>query len=297
MIQIDTGKHTTKAMLGNKKIKFDSKIDLGKAQFENSDTVVFEGEEYIVGEEASTYDMSLSKNTAHHKLLIYTAIGKLVEDESKIDLVVGTPLRLFFNETEKQDYIDSISNDGMPISISVNGNKKYFSIRKVIIAPESLGGSLLDFSNSKKVIRGVLDIGGLNVNGIVYNQGKPVRKSMFTINEGTHILEGKLKQEVMEKTGTSLEDYVLKDYLVRGCSNPKVQKIIDEYCSRFVKNLVNECLKANWNLYDIEIYSMGGGSILLERYLDITFKTPIFPRDVYANVEAYGIFGAKKLGY
>ncbi|MGL4801868.1 MAG: hypothetical protein ACRC18_06355 [Cetobacterium sp.] len=296
MIQIDTGKHTTKAMLGDKRVKFDSKIDLGKAQFDNSDTVVFEGKEYIVGEEAHTYDMSLSKNTDHHKLLIYTAIAKLIDDDARVDVVVGTPLRLFFNEDEKKDYIESISNDNMPIVISINGVKKYFSINKVIIAPESLGGSLLDFKDSKKIIRGCIDVGGLNINGVIFDKGMPVRKSMFTINEGTHILESKLKQEIIEKTGVALEDYVLKDYLVRGCSNSKVQKIIDEYCSRFIKNVVNECLKANWNLYDIEIYAMGGGSILLEKYIDANFKSPVFPRDVFANVKAFGIFGEKKLG-
>lgn len=296
MIQIDTGKHTTKAMLGDKKIKFDSKVDLGKAQFEHSDTVNFEGLEYIVGEEAGTYDMSLTKNTLHHKILAYTSIAKLIEDESRVDIVIGTPLRLFFNEEEKSEYIKFMSNNNTPVVISVNGNKKYFTINRVIIAPESLGGSLLDFSESKRIIRGVLDIGGLNVNGVIYDKGKPIRKSIFTINEGTHILESNLKQEIMTKTSNSLEDYVLKDYLVRGCPNPKVQKIIDEYCNKFVKNLINECLKSNWNLYDIEIYIMGGGAILLEKYLELNFNNPIFPRDVFANVKAFGIFGERKLG-
>lgn len=296
MIQIDSGKHTTKAMLGDLKIKFDSKVDLGKAQFENSDTVNFEGKEYIVGEEATTYDMELSKNTDHHRLLIYTAIGKLIKDESRVDVVLGTPLRLFFNEEEKRSYIESIGNEGNPVNMIINGERKYFVIDKVIIAPESLGGSLLDFSESKKLIRGVLDIGGLNISGCVYDKGKPIRKSMFTLNNGTHVLESKLKQEIAEKTGKLLEDYTLKDYLVRGTKDIKVQKIIDDYCSKFIKGVLNECLKNNWDIEDIQIYAMGGGSILLERYIDSNFKNPVFARDVFANVKAFGIFGAKKIG-
>lgn len=294
LMKIDPGKHTTKAEYKDKRISFDSKIDLGIAQF-GSDTVKYENKSYIVGEEASTYDFELSKNTFHHQLLTYTAIGKLLDNENRIDVAIGIPLTLFFNEKEKSDYIETISNGGMPINIKINGEKKYFIIDNVIVCPETLGGSLNDFSESKKKIRGVIDIGGLNVNGIIYDKGRPVRNSLFTLNKGTHILEGNLKTKITSETTRLLEDYVLKDYLVRGCKDVEVQTIIDEFCNKFIKEIVSECLKKNWNLFDIEIYIMGGGGILLERYIDTHFKNPVFANNVFANVEAFGIFAEKKL--
>lgn len=293
-IKIDAGKHTTKAEYNGVRISFDSKMDKGIAQF-GSDTVVFDNTSYIVGEEANSYDLALSKNTFQHKVLIYTAIGKLIKNESKIDIAIGIPLTLYFNEVEKEEYIKNISNNNQPINIEINGERKYFIIDNVIVCPEALGGSLNDFSNSKKIIRGAIDLGGLNANGIIYDKGRPVRNSLFTLNKGTHILESELQTEITSKTGRLLENYVLKDYLVRGCKDPVIQNIIDEHCIKFIKDIERECLKKNWNLFDIEIYLMGGGSILLEKYLDARFKTPVFARDTFANVEAFGIFGEKKL--
>lgn len=295
-VNIDCGKHTTKVKFKEKMINFDSKVDLGKSQFGgNSYTSIVNNISYIVGNEASTYDMSLTKNTEHHKILIYTAIANVIDNESKIDLILGTPLALFFNEDDKNEYIERISNNGMPISVNINGVQKYFSIDKCIIAPETLGGSLLDFNDSKKVIRGVLDEGGLNFNGLIYDKGRPIRDSLITKNKGSHILETDLKQDIAQKTGKLLEDYVLKDYLIRGCKNKDMQKIIDDHCLKFLNDIKNECLKKNWDLDEIELYFMGGCSILLEKYIREVFKNPVFANDIYANVKAFEIFGMSKL--
>lgn len=294
LIKIDSGKHTTKVEFEEQRISFDSKVDLGKAQF-GSDTVIFENESYIVGEEAKTYDLSLSKNTKHHQILIYTGIGNVIGSETRVNVSLGIPLILFFNEDEKKEYIANISNDNEPITITINGKRKTFTIDNVIVCPETLGGSLNDFSESKKKIRGVIDIGGLNVNGIIYDKGRPVRSTLFTLNKGTHILEGELKQQITQKNRKLLEDYVLKDYLVRGSKDTKIQKIIDDYCNQFLKEIYNECLRHNWDMDDIELYLMGGGSILLEKYLPNHFNEPLFANDVFANVDAFGIFAENKL--
>lgn len=294
-IDIDSGKYSCKLTDGNELMIFDSKISSGVANFGKSYTIEYDNHSYIVGEEATDYNLELTKNTFHNKILIYTAIALLVDDNDVINLTVGTPIQMFFNKEDKQSYIDNLYNNGDYIRIGINGKNIKFRINNIVIAPETIGSQILD-RDSKHKIKGVIDIGGLNINGTIYLNGVPQKDRILTKNMGTHTLVSNLQQELIKNIGEMYEEYLIHDFMVKSNCSIKVKYVIDEFCYGFMDSIIKEMQKHKWNYEDIELEFTGGGSILLKNYISESFCNPNIIEDVYYNVKGYTKFGGVKHG-
>lgn len=296
-IDIDSGKFSGKGKLGDLLKTFDSKISKGIAQFKGSYTVEYDNEFYIVGEEGREYNYELSKNTFHNKLIIYTMICILLEDKNDeiINLTVGTPTQLFFNKEDKDAYANNLKNNGETVRIKLDGEEKRFKINNVVVAPETIGSQILD-KDSKNKVKGVIDLGGLNLNGAIYLHGKPQRDRIITKNMGTHILVSNIQQELIKNVNEVYEDYLIHDFILHGNGRVEIRKVIDEYCYDFMESIIKEMQKYKWNYEDIEMEFTGGGSILLKKYIEETFGDVVIIEDVYYTVKGFSEFGGVKHG-
>lgn len=268
----DIGKVNTKLvtmMSGvEKKIILKTKVDeySGEGLLEKDTHIVrFRDKEYIVGEGANISNFDVSKNNEHHIISLLTALALNVDNRDGIGVCAGMPISLFFNRDERESFKSSLL---IQEPVIVDDVLRYINIDKVMILPETIGIIYKNPQYYKDKLVAVIDIGGLNTNGAIYRNGKPIRNTAFTINEGGNILENKVKKELNIRLGLNYQDYeipyLMKDGVkVKGKDNKEGNQIVKDIKEKHIESIVQEMKKNNWNVDSIDIMFTGGGSLLL----------------------------------
>ena len=291
----DNGKDSCKYEIDENRYIVPSKVEEGIATF-GDETLIYENKSYIIGDEAIDYDYSFTKNNNHHKIMLYYCLAKHIDEIQTFDLIIGCPLSTYLNKQEQEKYIQSLRNNGEPIVVVYKNKKKTLIIRSVTIVPESIGGYLNDYSKSKNEIRGVVDIGGLNLNAGIYNMGKPVKDKMLTLNLGIHILLKNIQQAVLREKEQMINLYMCRHLLTnRQFSDDSLEEIFDKECRKFVKLIKKTLIKNDWEINQLSMNFIGGGSIALKRFILEEFNNPHIEENVFANCKEIKKFGMSKL--
>lgn len=264
-----------------------SKYNTYKVQFNNN--------EYLIGEGAEQQEIDYHKsNNLLTKLCVLTAISLLTKDTKiKCDIYVSYPLDLYSTKNELAEYLKT---NGY-INFTIDGIEKQIWINNCIPLPQ---GAVAYYSMSyKNPYIGILDIGGLTVNGCIMYNYNIVRESIFTENLGSIILRNKIKKELKRKYGLNIRDYEVGYILQNGLNTDSktkeesmkiVQTIMDEH----VEEIINTMRKNNWNIENMPILGIGGGSLDLSKSLKNKIKHFILhERPVEAN--ALGLLSVGKV--
>ena len=119
LIAIDSGKHSTKAIMKEEgdlqRVKLRTLVeevqDFGADIPQNTDLLEFQGKSYLIGEmlDESKMDYRLTKHNLTHQICIYLAIAKMLQKSKRsiafanINLAINIPLSLYKNERQKTD--------------------------------------------------------------------------------------------------------------------------------------------------------------------------------------------------
>ncbi len=277
IIGVDAGKFGTKSVSRNEqgsisKSVFRTKVDeesLNLPQSESSFRVKYGSNLYLVGEDAQTVDYDLTKTKLHHKLTAYVAVTRhITPDRTEVVLPIGCPLSMFKNAGAKEEFKNFIKGDGQ-VYIEVNNEQFYFTIKDVVPLPESLGVPYKNPTIYKDKLTAVIDIGGLNTNGAIYQGLKPIKETIFTINEGATILQNKIKNRLISDMSMCFQDYEIPNILkngvyVNGVKSEGGSVIVDSIIDEHMNAIVQEMKKNNWNIKGLDVVVIGGGSILLK---------------------------------
>jgi plasmid segregation protein ParM len=280
IIAVDSGKYATKAVRRTasgelKKIMFRTKMDDTNEVSSNdrkSCVVKLDGKSYMIGNSAETVDYEKSKAKDIHRICVYTAVAKMLEkDEKEVVIAVGCPLSIFVNVNERANYRNYFMED-TDVIISINGEKRDFTIKDVVVCPESSGIIFGHHKEYKNRMVGVIDIGGLNTNCAVYDRLNPVRSTMFTTNLGANILMNDLKQ-VINSTfpEANIQDWQMEHIISEGyikSHKSESAEIITNFFTKHFLNILDECKRKGWDLNNIDLVFVGGGSKLLEREIN-----------------------------
>jgi plasmid segregation protein ParM len=277
VIAVDSGKYATKAVRRlssgeTKKIMFRTKMDSTnevRTSDRKSCVALYEGNRYMIGESAETVDYEKSKAKDLHKICAYVAVGKLLnENEREVVLAIGCPLSIFSNVEERNKYREYFLGDGK-VTISINEEEVEFTIKNVVVCPESSG---IIFGNHKKYkdkMIGVIDIGGLNTNCAVYNRLNPIKSTMFTTNLGANILTNELKQTLNSTfPEANIQDWQMENIIADGFIKSHKEEsalLIAKFFEGHMRNILDECKRKGWDLNNLDLVFVGGGSKLLER--------------------------------
>ncbi len=282
-LSVDSGKYATKACIerssGNvETLKFLTRMDIEKENLGDSDSysVLYEGTKYLIGRQASNWDPSRSKKSEIHKVATYTAIANLVANGDHVNIGIGCPLSIYMNPSSRKAYKEYIVPQGKQIDITINRKHTTFTIKRSFVFPESSGVIYLNQDEYASDTVGVIDIGGLNANCCIYENMIPKAdvNSMFTLDEGGHILTNRIKSELESNCDVSLSDILMNKILKDGFmhSNPEKSAEIIRKCKRdHVQKIFNECKKNGWPVENMKIVFIGGTSALLSEEIEQIF--------------------------
>lgn len=267
IITVDAGKYQTKGLMNSSGIKFRTKIEEvdNNIQTSGKDHYIKWGSRYyLLGDGARFIDYDLTKHKLSHKLAIYTACSLLNKDSTPISLVVLAPMSLYTNQQTREEFRLYILDD-KKIEFNLNHQNIQLNISDVTIFAEACGIPFNNISKFKNKTVGLLDIGGLNVNGVVINNMKPVKGTEFTINAGSLIVMEKIRKELnKEIKGANIQEYQMDTILKRGYYSlePEIsKKIIQNTLSNHFKEIIQTTKANNWDIKGLDIVVSGGGSL------------------------------------
>ncbi len=302
-IAVDCGKADTKICIQNTDGSATKKIlptrmsavsgmeDIQRLSGENVYTVGYDGQEYVICSEKSRVEDSNSKKTLMHKIMTLSAIALNVNNDDYVNVAIGCPLDRFADKEERSAYCDFILPHGR-VDITINGNEKHFVLDKRMVLPESYGPMFLfkDRFDSKTV--GVIDIGGFNVNGCYFNDGKLVPDYNITNQYGKrHIVNeiiGGLRK-VFEYTFSAQEvEVILKNgYVTFNSGTPeeieesrnKSAKVINDKISEYLDRIIQDCAERNWGVRFCSFIFIGGTSEMIRKHIEAKYPTAFIPED------------------
>ena len=174
-----------------------------------------------------------------------------------------------------------------------------FKINKVVAVPESIGHVARNKKYKNRTV-GILDCGGANFQGAIYKNGLPLRDSCFTLNEGGYFYLNSIKKAINSKFKLNYQDYQIPELIEFGSNREDKEEIANEI-TRMTKlhlnKVIRECRARNWNLDDMDIIVVGGGSNYFKSIIcDLLPNTTISDDAIWDNVKGFGVLGEAVFG-
>lgn len=301
LVQIDPGKYAIKAECGEKRFYTKSLIDkIENVATNNGYRVKFFNQEYVVGDESIMFDYDFDKQKLETKILINLAISKLVNQGDKVNLVVGMPIEHWLDRERRAKYEQFIASTTQmslverEVDIPMN-----FKINKVVAVPEGIGYIARDNKYKNRTV-GILDCGGCNFQGTIYRNGLPIRESCFTLNEGGYFYLNAIKQAINSKFSLNYQDYQVSELLEYGSKHERKEEIkaeVERVTRLHLNKVIRECKARNWNLSDMEIKVVGGGSEYFKTVISELLPNATISDDaIWDNVVGFGVLGEALYG-
>lgn len=295
LISVDAGKDTTKACIKNEG-KFltesfrsrihdfsDSEVD-GANDLSKTFIVEFKGNKYLVGDSGTKQEYTTSKTDIVNKLCQYVAITQFITpgEKKEIELVTGCPASIYKNKDLREEYIENIKDDNN-IEITVDDKIYKFSFKDIIVRPEGSGILVLEpewFKDSNVL---VFDIGGQNLNVLVFDNFAIDPERMLTKNYGGITIEQNLINTFESLGIENITNKIIRNAIVR--NKLKNNTIEEEKTSEIIKTEINKYIESNIidelekNGINHELYNkvfIGGTSIMIKEYLEKYFDDAIF---------------------
>lgn len=285
----DSGKYQNKGF-GDKEVIFRTMVtEIDKYNSYYEVVVELDGKFYAIGE--GSIDTSVSKKAEIHRVCTLYAITQMfnnLEYGEDVYLVMGSPIQTFENADHKQEFIDFMKGDfGGVIEIKVNNKPFVFNLKDVLVLPESCGVVQVHRDKFKDKLVGVIDWGGLQVNCMIYDNGKPIKSTGFTRQLGGYALEQEIVNKLNSK-GYNYQEYELK-YAI---DNPKEheKEIVEFIAQKYLNEILQECQKMKWNINNLDLFFTGGTSARFSRYI-IENGYEVSQTAMTDNVTGFGVLG------
>lgn len=312
-IAIDAGKYMTKVVMATSGNPADDVTWSFRTRIEektgfasdNATTVKYNGKEYIVGGKSSKSadgEHSSSKNTLTHKICILTAIAHMVNNGDEIDAVIGCPLDIYGNKTNRSEFLNNMLPIGKTITVNLNGKEISFTVSNARVLPESSGIIYLNGKKYREEIVVVFDGGGLNYNIGMYDQLQIIPDQLFTGELGSYSLNSALADWLVNEKGmdrAKLADNVLEKAIKDGKLNrvEGSEQAIKEIKLKTCRALKDACDAQKIDITLTELVFTGGTSLLLKPEIKEVFGVDdsVFYEDaVFANARGFLNFIRRK---
>lgn len=283
---IDNGYANTK-LYGNTQIIFPSRIE---PTTEDSATLEHDGIRYKIG--TGTEDIEINKtNSLVHKICTYTAICRATECGTSVRLVLGLPLSHYRNKGAREAFKEYICK---PSIVRYNNQLRTISIRQAIVFPQGASALYADHPEQYKGrLVAVLDIGGLTINGCIFEDLQPIPESMTTINAGIIILQNKIKSALNERLYLNVQDYEIPHLM----QSQEHNEIIKEVADKHFEGVKAELRKKNWSIETLDMLGVGGGVLTARGALQKHFpRMKVSEEPIFANAKGLYQIGVSLWG-
>lgn len=287
---IDNGYYDTKVKTHNKLFKFRSKIQSYNEEDVNNNTILeHNNKKYLIGHGKDTLEIKKTNNIIH-KICTITSLAQVTDIVDEFNIIVALPMGHYLNKNFRDEYKDYIANPNT-MHIKINNQEKYLTIKNIVIFMQS-AAALYAYNPTQyqnKII-GIIDFGGLTVDGGIFHNLTPIPESIFSINAGTLILYNKIKTTLNKIKCLNIQDYEIPYLINTKNKDPIIQEVIDEH----FQSIIREMRAHNWSIETIKMVGIGGGILKIKNVINNYISNlTISPNPIYDNV--LGLYNIAKV--
>lgn len=219
------------------------------------------------------------------------ARGCYVADTIPIELAVGLPPAHYGAHYQKfENYFMSRGE----IHFSFNQRPYSIDIKNAVCFPQAYAAAVTMFqtlSHAPKVL--VIDIGGFTADYLYIKHGKAQLGSCDSLENGVILLYNRIKSRANADFDMLLEESDIDAILLKeqDGASAELAKMVDREAAAFVNDLFSTLRERMIDLRSGQVVILGGGAVLLRRYIEIAGKVekPFFVEDIKANARGYEI--------
>lgn len=282
-----------------------------------------DGKTYKIGDGARGREAELTttKKSEIHRIttLVAAAACCSANTEDTMHIAIGLPTAEWANVSKREDYREFMFPKGKikikyKASAASDPVEKVFSIGRNFVYPESIGAlfasdsPLMTGENTEDYpYIGVIDIGNLNVNAVVW-QGINVQEEESITDElgGYNMIYGlsSLLSTKYSRCNPMITANILTqppearalpsdDEAIRNSSH----KLIEEYLYDYAKKIKQLCDGKRWSTDYMQLVAIGGTSQILAPYLKMAFgnKLTVLNNPQYCNAMGFLKMAAAKI--
>lgn len=302
IVAIDNGYYGTKIYCGDKILYLRSKYEKSNDTYNKKNThhLVYNDIDFIVGEGAAISSMDYDKTSNEmYQIITYTGLSLLSNYLGSLFYLVGSyPLNIY-NEN-KDKFANYLKGESI-FSTQLNGEHKNFTILDAITFPQGISHAYNNPKLFNNQIRGVLDFGGLTINGVILDDLNVIPGTSFTENLGSIILCNEIKKNLDKRFSQNIQVYEIPSIIkhglkINGNLEPESISIIQYTINDHMIKIKKVMKSNNWNVDSLELFVTGGSSLDFTSQLRSVFPQAIFSDDPI-NDGAKGLFKIGKLIY
>ena len=133
------------------------------------------------------------------------------------------------------------------------------------------------------------DTGNGTMNIMTISNGKPNPQKCFTEKYGTHQCMLAVREQLMRKFGTAIDDQVIEEVLLNGTADigEKYLTVIQESARQYVAGIMRRLREHEYNPELMKLYIVGGGGCLIRHFGTYDPSRVTINEDICATAKGY----------
>ena len=253
-----------------------------------SDLLIFEGRYYTIGEEHKEFipDKALDQD---YYILTLAAIGRELRTRgltsARVYLAAGLPLTWV---SEQRDTFKAYLLQKPNADFIFRGVEYHVDFAGAAIYPQgfsAVADRLADFRG----VTMLCDIGNGTMNVMYIHGGKPIPSQCYTEKYGVHQCMISVREKLMQKFGTAVDDGIIEDVLRYGQADigEKYLTAIQECARDYAGGIMKRLREHEYNPDLMQLYVMGGGSCLIRHFVEYDPARVTINSDINATAKGY----------
>jgi len=278
--------------------------DVGHLPPMGADTIYYKGKEYALVDKRMAQKPDKTKDDDYFILTLFaigkefagdenTASGVLPGECFEVVLLVGLPPLQC--KAMGESFIQYLKRNGEPIHFQFNKIPYAVSVKDVHLFPQAYAAAITALEHLKGVRTvNIVDVGGFTADLLRLIGIKPDMTVCTSLHYGVNLLFQRINEQVRATGANNISDVVIEGVLLKDeivlldCAPARVD-LVQTTAALFAQDLLQEISQAGLDLAENRTVFVGGGSILLQDYINNTgmVAKPIFVDNARANVQGY----------
>ena len=268
-----------------------------------ADVLIYAGKEYTLVDQRMPLNPDKTQEETAFVLSLFSVGKEIVEDvnalasaptgEINVVLLVGLPpLHCKKMGSKFSDYFKRRKE---PIQFTFNGVPMAIKIADVQVFPQAFAAAMTSLEHFKDVRAvNIVDIGGYTVDLLQLTNMRPDLSVCTSLYRGVNTMFRKIGEQERAKGAKDIPDATIEGILLgdkeilQDSSQERVD-LVRASAKQFAREVMSEVSQAGLDLAENRTVFVGGGSILLRKYIVETglVAKPIFVDNVHANAQGY----------
>lgn len=294
MIVIDHGNRNMKT----ENLIFTSGLQVSEKQPPFGDYMLYGDHYYALTEQRIPYQKDKTLDERFFVLTLFSIVKELDREGTdfsgqllRVSLPVGLPPKHYgslYRKFETYLYRDDIHD------VIYRGKNYSFCISDVVAFPQDYAAAMTIYGRIKDYVKViVIDLGGFTLDYLLMRNGHPDLGICDSLDNGVIKLYNSIASRISSEYDILLEDLDM-DEIIQGKPTDypgEVIRTVQEMAKVFTEDFLGSLRERDIDLKSGCVVFVGGGSLLLEKYIRESGKLGncIFIPDLQANAKGYGI--------